>query len=258
MKYNVGDKVRVRKDLRAGDGKLYLMDGKSFGDTFVDNMAHLVGKVVTIKTANKMYTIEECGYNWTDEMFEPVNEHKIVITTDGTETLARLYDGNKVIKSATAKCSPDDAFDFATGAKIAFERLIGEEKKEKPSTASSKYKAGGKVRVIANSCCHYCRLGDVVTLTENFKVDERGVCWNVKENVGYIRECDFEPYKEPKYYNGKVVCVKSDRDFTVGKVYEFIDGQVKDNDETMRPVGAKIKKLEDYNGHLYEFIPFVE
>ena len=62
--------------------------------------------------------------------FEVVDTQKIVITTDGKETLARLYDGDKVIKSATAKCNPGDTFDFATGAKLAFKRLTGEEKKE--------------------------------------------------------------------------------------------------------------------------------
>ena len=83
-------------------------------------------------------------------------KNKIVITTDGTETLARLYDGNKVIKTTTAKCSPDDNFSFETGAKIAFERLI-----------------------------------------------------------------DYAE-KEPKYFNGKVVCVNKYAGFTVGKIYKFV------------------------------------
>lgn len=52
------------------------------------------------------------------------NNNKIVITTDGETTLARLYNGDKVVKKATAECSPDDKYDFSTGAKIAFTRLI--------------------------------------------------------------------------------------------------------------------------------------
>lgn len=50
---------------------------------------------------------------------------KIVITADGMSTTAKLYDGKTVIKTATAKCSPDDTFDFETGARIAFDRLTG-------------------------------------------------------------------------------------------------------------------------------------
>lgn len=52
---------------------------------------------------------------------------KIVITTDGKTTTARLFDGKNVIKTAEAKCSPDDEFDFNTGASIAFSRLNANE-----------------------------------------------------------------------------------------------------------------------------------
>ena len=116
-------------------------------------------------------------------------KNKIVITTDGTETLARLYDGNKVIKTATAKCSPDDNFSFETGAKIAFERLI-----------------------------------------------------------------DYAE-KEPKYFNGKVVCVNKYAGFTVGKIYKFVNGQCFDDKKTLRPTGFKCKYLSFFGS---TFIPLVE
>lgn len=48
---------------------------------------------------------------------------KVVITTDGKTTTARLFNGKDVVKTAEAKCSPDDKFDFNTGALIAFSRL---------------------------------------------------------------------------------------------------------------------------------------
>lgn len=48
---------------------------------------------------------------------------KIVITSDGKTTLARLYENGKVTKTAKAECSPGDKFDFTVGAKLAFERL---------------------------------------------------------------------------------------------------------------------------------------
>lgn len=63
--------------------------------------------------------------------FERVEcDRKIVITTDGVETLARLYEDGKVVNSATAKCSPDDEFDFEEGARIAFERLTKKEERD--------------------------------------------------------------------------------------------------------------------------------
>lgn len=67
MKYKVGDKVRVRKDLVLGK------DYENF--TFVGTMEKLRGKFVTIKNAfTDSYYIEEDTdeYSWTDEMLEPV------------------------------------------------------------------------------------------------------------------------------------------------------------------------------------------
>jgi hypothetical protein len=140
MRFKVGDKVRVRKDLKVGN-RYFMSDGKEY-NSFVTGMAKFAGEIVTISRATAQYKIEECEYcQWVDEMFEPINERKIVITADGKETIARLYDGKKVIKSATAKCSPKDEFYFETGAKIVFERLIEETlTEEKPIEKKPKLK----------------------------------------------------------------------------------------------------------------------
>lgn len=170
---------------------------------------------------------------------KPVENRKIVITSNGAETLARLYEGNKVIKTATAKCSPDDTYNFDEGARIAFHRLIGdyaEVKKKKPRV----YKAGDKVKVIANTCVHSIKIGEVVTLTKIYREYADGNnCWDTKEHGEcYIRECDFEPYvepKKPKYYNGKVVCVSETTDMTIGKIYEIKNGKLVDDVGDQRP-----------------------
>ena len=67
MKYKVGDKVKVRSDLRVG---------KSYGEhTFVHDMIKFMGKIVTIESVwEQGYRIEEDAYWWTDEMLEPVEE----------------------------------------------------------------------------------------------------------------------------------------------------------------------------------------
>lgn len=67
MKYKVGDKVKVRSDLRVG---------KSYGEhTFVHDMFKFMGKIVTIESVRERgYRIEEDAYWWTDEMLEPVEE----------------------------------------------------------------------------------------------------------------------------------------------------------------------------------------
>lgn len=187
MKYKAGDKVRIVS--KWGKGCHENADGQ---------MDKWLGKVMTVKSVGETsYRMVEdaednvgYGWLWTERSIAGLaRENKIVITSDGEKTLARLYDGNKIIKTATAKCSPDDNFSFETGAKIAFERLI-----------------------------------------------------------------DYAE-KEPKYFNGKVVCVNKYAGFTVGKIYKFVNGQCFDDKKTLRPTGFKCKYLSFFGS---TFIPLVE
>ena len=187
MKYKVGDKVRIVSEW--GKGCYQNPNGK---------MDKWLGKVMTVRDVGiTLYRMvediednESGGWAWTENCIAGLAcENKIVITSDGEKTLARLYDGKKVVKTATAKCSPDDNFSFETGAKITFERLI-----------------------------------------------------------------DYAE-KEPKYFNGKVVCVNKYAGFTVGKIYKFVNGQCFDDKKTLRPTGFKCKYLSFFGS---TFIPLVE
>lgn len=95
-RFKVGDKVRVRSDLKVG-GKYCMADGK-VDDSFVGSMRDMCGKVVTIKRITDFgkYSIEECIWNWTDEMFEPevVNVKK---TEKSKKTETKFKVGDKVI-----------------------------------------------------------------------------------------------------------------------------------------------------------------
>lgn len=55
---------------------------------------------------------------------------KIVVTTDGKTTTARLFDGKKCVKTAEAKLSKKDTFSFKAGAALAVDRLLGREEKK--------------------------------------------------------------------------------------------------------------------------------
>lgn len=190
MKYKVGDRVRIVS--KWGEGCHQNSKGKM--DKWLGKNMTIIGDVCDgLCYKMREDKSENGGYGWywyENSIAWLACENKIVITTDGAETLARLYDGNKVIKTATAKCAPDDKFSFETGAKIAFERLFDGVKKE-----------------------------------------------------------------EPKYFNGKAVCVNADIGFTVGKIYEFVDGQCFDDQKTLRPTSSKCEDLAFFGG---VFIPLVE
>ena len=67
MKYKVGDKVRVRKDL--------VLDNVYGGVCYVDAMDELKGKEAIItKVGNIAYQINNFTCWWTDEMLEPVDD----------------------------------------------------------------------------------------------------------------------------------------------------------------------------------------
>lgn len=53
----------------------------------------------------------------------PASDHKIIITTDGRVTTARLIEGKNVLKEGKATCAPDDKFDFMEGATLAYNRM---------------------------------------------------------------------------------------------------------------------------------------
>lgn len=160
MKYKVGDKVRVRDDLELG--KWYSMNNRTFSDYVNSEMITFKGKEVTILADNcfGMYLIKEDNgeWHWTDEMFSGLATSlpKVVITTDGKTTTAKMYEGKKVLKTAKSQYSPQDTFDFAVGAKLALERVT----KKEP-----KFKIGQFVRVIKNDTCQFFK-GQPVKITE--------------------------------------------------------------------------------------------
>lgn len=125
MKFKVGDKVRVRKDL---------IIGKWYGkDTFSIGMKDTLGGVYEVKKIFDFgYKLDCSGtYIYTDEMLEPVwcLEEKIVTYRKDNKVIAKYYKDNKTV-TAEAKCAPEDEFNFEYGAKLAMDRAIEKMKEE--------------------------------------------------------------------------------------------------------------------------------
>lgn len=124
MKFKVGERYKVTKDC--------------FPIGFLHSSYTELGNIIEIETVrndNDVYystvgkrknlSCFEVGSFFANGL-KPIHEHdKIVITTDGRTTTAKMYDGKKLVDSAKAICSPDDEFDFNLGATIALERLTG-------------------------------------------------------------------------------------------------------------------------------------
>ena len=161
MKYRVGDRVRL-----VGDGNSTRGKREHFG------------KIATIKDYHDgemyPYRLEEgTGYRWRESEFEPVKKDKIVITNDGKTTTAILYREDGTKEKATAKCSPEDTFDFNVGANLAMERLM-----EKVNPPKPKY-YDGKVVCVMSSEPDFTA-GKIYTFVDG----------TVKDNFGHVRyEC---------------------------------------------------------------------
>ena len=88
---------------------------------------------------------------------------KIVVTTDGKTTLARLFDGKTMVKRAEAKCAPSDVFDFGIGAELAVKRLMG----EKPVTEPVKDSEPAKLYCVKSFM-------DILSAGKIYEPDESG------------------------------------------------------------------------------------
>lgn len=262
MKYKVGDKVIIREwdDMEREFGVDFSGDIKA-RCCFVRPMREYCGKKMTIGgiICGDNYTmVNGDGWIFSADTFEKNNNQKIVITTDGVETLARLYEGDKVVKKATAKCSPDDTFDFNVGAKLAFERLMNEGKKPLTFREKLRQEHPEKLKKTYGGGCYGC--------PKNYGYEENGYCHKAAKKVETCTQCwdrEIPEEKKEEYYNGKVVCVERGfgcsiplPDITVGKVYTVTDGiLVLDNNYK----SCKYKTLDDIcKGLGHKFIPFVE
>ena len=128
MKFKVGDKVRVKKDLVGGttyDGLYFSFCMKDFcGKEFI---------VEKVKDNTHNYLLNDGeGFAYNDRMLEPVENimpEKLVIYRDNDKTIAKYYKGDKTA-TAEAKCAPEDEFSFEYGAKLAMDRAIEKMKEE--------------------------------------------------------------------------------------------------------------------------------
>lgn len=126
-------------------------------------------------------------------------------------TIVIYRNDNKVValdkstgEKAEANCNPADEFDFRTGAKLAFNRLMGEDAKPDNGVRKVKRKAkvGEYIKVVyAMPCLIPYKNGDIFKV--NCVTTSGCICKKSEENVGlwhkeYVVLENYEPEKEPE------------------------------------------------------------
>lgn len=105
----------------------------------------------------------------TRKVNDPDSGYMVVIRFIGETTTATLMHGDREVKTAEAKCSPADRFQYGEGAKIAVERLF-EKKEKEPKKVNREPKVGDKFVITGNSplglCFHFFNIGEVVTFVK--------------------------------------------------------------------------------------------
>jgi len=224
MEFKVGDRVKNINDKGYYYGKIGVISK-------IANYGYAVNYIGNCRTT--VYAF--CNYqNFIEPIKGDANPNKIVITTNGTETIARLFDNNKQVKTASAKCAESDTYDFNVGAKLAMERLLDVGVRE----VKRKALVGEYVKIVnaSNHSCNEYKNGDILKIIEKtgeasayaYYKDLYDRCLYESEYVvlkNYIPSKPIEPVKP--LYNGKVVCYESNSSlFTKGRMYEFKDGVV--------------------------------
>lgn len=276
--FKVGDRVRIRqwedmeKELKKdSDGDL-----RTILTCFTKNMKCLCGRSATIEIIEsngevklcKWSNSEKTNYCFDIDMIEPYKSdepEQITITRYGQKVVAKL--GKKV---GVAKCSPEDEFDFNVGAKLAFARLMGEEKTENFDKVEYKEvkrpaKVGEYIKLIQKSFA-FSEVGDILKVSS---VEKNGLVkvlgkdhprdtkhpeelWNYTI-IEYVVLENYQPKEEPKKEEFKPY-LKSDWSGShygnIGEETPFTDvfeeklyvGDVVElyNAETKRPWGERV------------------
>jgi len=174
------------------------------------------------------------GWNCEESMLELATKDTIVIYRKDDEVIAL----DKVSgKTGVAKCGRKDTFDFATGARIAFERLLGDPKPEEPEYFT------GKVVCIKSGNSDISR-GRIYEFNNGFAPDNHGSLFPYSYPDDPVKDLDElnkrmwsdfielkedpkpeEPEKTP--LNVKIVFTKGSDIFKTGHIYEVKDGRIK-------------------------------
>lgn len=174
-------------------------------------------------------------------------------------TIVIYRNDNKVValdkstgEKAEAKCNPADEFDFRTGAKLAFKRLMGEDVKPDNCVREVKRKAkvGEYVKVVnEKSVFNTYKNGDIFKVT--YVTASGCICKNSDGDAGlwheeYVVLENYKPEKEPEKKDE--ICVGDTVKVTDGsKQYDIYDTwSGLDGYKQNFVIGSNVKEGDEY------------
>lgn len=196
-KFKVGDVVKPNKK---ADENYTITTTSVVIEAIVTELRDYTMEIKIIKGScgvGEVFTVEE-------KCFDLVRKAK-------QETIVIYRKDNKVValdkstgEKAEANCNPADEFDFRTGAKLAFNRLMGEDAKPDNGVREVKRKAkvGEYIKVVcAMPCLIPYKNGDIFKV--NCVTTSGCICKKSEENVGlwhseYVVLENYKPEKEPE------------------------------------------------------------
>lgn len=215
-KFHVGDVVKPNKK---ADENYTITTTSVVREAIVTELRDYTMDIKIIKgscSVGEVFTVEE-------KYFDLVRKAK-------QETIVIYRNDNKVValdkttgEKAEAKCNPADEFDFRTGAKLAFNRLMGEDAKPDDGEVKRKAKIGEYVKVVnAKPAIPSYKNGDIFKVT--YVTTSGCICKNSDGDTGlwheeYVVLENYKPEKKDEICVGDTVKVTdSDKQYrTYGK-----------------------------------------
>ena len=203
-KFKVGDVVKPNKK---ADENYTITTTSVVREAIVTELRDYTMDIKIIKgscSVGEVFTVEE-------KYFDLVRKAK-------QETIVIYRNDNKVValdkttgEKAEAKCNPADEFDFRTGAKLSFNRLMGEDAKPDDGEVKRKAKIGEYVKVVnAKPAIPSYKNGDIFKVT--YVTTSGCICKNSDGDTGlwheeYVVLENYKPEKKDEICVGDTVKV---------------------------------------------------
>lgn len=201
-KFKVGDRVKVKKDIVTLNRRTVGKCG-TVKELLTDNYCSVEFDEFVGGHDCNGFAKEGHGWNHAEDALDLVKTQN--------ETIVIYRKDNKVIaldkstgEKAEAKCNPADEFDFRTGAKLAFNRLMGEDVKLDNGVREVKRKAkvGEYVKVVnEKSVFNTYKNGEIFKVT--YVTKSGCICKNSEKQCGlwheeYVVLENYKLEKEPE------------------------------------------------------------